>query len=451
MHALLTDRYELAMLGAYLREGLAERQAVFELSLRRLPRNRRFLLVAGIDRIARYLLGLRFDPAEIDYLARSPGLSDVMTPAVVEYLHTFRFRGHVDAMREGEVAFGGEPILRIEGTLGEVQILETYLLGVINHETKVASKAARVVMAAQGRPVMEFGARRIDPCAAPFAARAAYIAGCAATSCEQAGFDFGVPVAGTCAHSYILAHVDGGEEEAFRQFANAFPSGTSLLIDTFDTHRGALRAARAGSSVRAVRIDSGDLARLGHDVRSILDAAGRSDVKLIASDDMDEYRIDELVRAGAPYDLFGVGTAIVLSPDSPSLGAVYKLVEIEDRRGVRVPVAKRAPGKASYGGAKQVYRRYAADGTMTEDIVTLANEPAAGEALLVPLIRDGELVAPLPSPAEATARARAHAHASLARLPPAQRAIVREELPDPANQYPVTVSEALKRVVALDG
>jgi nicotinate phosphoribosyltransferase len=451
MHALLTDRYELAMLGAYLREGLAERRAVFELSLRRLPRNRRFLVVAGIDRIARYLRDLRFDPDEVEYLAQAPGLRDVMTPAMVEYLRTFRFRGSVWAMREGEVAFGGEPLLRVEGTLAEAQILETFLLGVVNHETKVASKAARVVLAAQGRPVLEFGARRVDPFAAPFAARAAYVAGCASTSCEQAGLAYGVPVSGTCAHSYVLAHVDAGEEDAFRQFAAAFPSGTALLIDTFDTHRGALRAAAAGASVRAVRIDSGDLARLGHDVRSILDAAGRREVKLVGSDDMDEYRIDELVRAAAPYDMFGVGTAIVLCPDAPSLGAVYKLVEIDDRRGVRIPVAKRAPGKASYGSAKQVFRRFAADGTMAEDVVARVDEAPAGEALLVPLVRDGALVEALPTPAEATARARARAQAVLSRLPAAQRAIVREETPDPTTQYPVTVSDALRRVVALEG
>jgi nicotinate phosphoribosyltransferase len=451
MNALLTDRYELAMLGAYLREGLAQRRAVFELSLRKLPRHRRFLVVAGIDRIARYLDSLRFEAKEIEYLARAPGLRDVMNDQVIAYLRDFRFRGHVDAMPEGEIAFAGEPILRIESSLAEAQILETFLLGVINHETKVASKAARVVLAAAGRPVAEFGARRIDPLVAPYAARAAYIAGCASTSCEQAGLDFGVPVSGTCAHSYMLAHVDGGEEEAFHRFADAFPSGTALLVDTFDTHRGALRAAAAGPNVRAVRIDSGDLARLGADVRSILDAKGRTDVKIIGSDDMDEYRIVELLAAGAPYDGFGVGTAIVLSPDAPSLGAVYKLVEVEDRRGQRIAVAKRAPGKASYGGAKQVYRRFDASGSMLEDVVSRVNEAPVGEALLVPLVRDGRIVGELPTLADATRRARDRTTANLAKLPATQRELKREEVLEASAWFPVHPSAALKSVVALEG
>ncbi len=451
MNALLTDRYELAMLGAYLREGIAQRRAVFELSLRKLPRHRRFLVVAGIERITQYLESLRFEPHEIEYLARAEGLRDVMTPAVIEYLKAFRFRGHVDAMREGEIAFGGEPIVRVEATLAEAQIIETFLLGVINHETKIASKAARVVLAAGGKPVLEFGARRIDPIAAPFAARAAHIAGCASTSCEQAGIEYGVPVAGTCAHSYMLAHVDGGEEEAFEQFADAFPSGTTLLIDTYDTHRGALRAASTGANVRAVRVDSGDLGRLGTDVRSILDAAGRKDVKIVGSDDMDEYKILELQRANVPYDAFGVGTAIVLSPDAPSLGAVYKLVEIDDRRGARVAVAKRAPGKASYGGAKQVYRRFGEDGSMCEDVVVRVDEKPVGEALLVPVLRGGARVEAALSPADAVSRARARASAGMQRLGARQRDLARDEVVDSASQYPVTPSAALKAVVALDG
>ncbi len=451
MHALLTDRYELAMLGAYLREGIAQRRAVFELSLRKLPRHRRFMVVAGIDRIVRYLQSLRFEPAEIEYLASATGLKDVMTPEVIRYLQDFAFRGHVDAMREGEVAFGGEPLVRVESTLAEAQILETFLLGVINHETKVATKTARVVLATNGRPVFEFGARRIDPESSPHAARAAWIAGVAATSCEQAGMQYGIPVSGTCAHSYMLAHVDEGEESAFEQFAAAFPRGTTLLIDTYDTHRGALRAAAAGPNVRSVRIDSGDLARLGHDVRSILDAAGRGDVKIVGSDDMDEYMILELLAAGAPYDAFGVGTAIVLSPDAPSLGAVYKLVEVDDRRGARVAVAKRAPGKASYGGAKQVYRRFGPDGRMRGDVVTRASEDPAGEALLVPVMRDGRLVDPLPSAPEAARLARERAQRCMAQLPDAQRVIQREETLEPSAQYTVEASAALRSVVALGG
>jgi nicotinate phosphoribosyltransferase len=445
MHALLTDRYELAMLGAYLREGIAERRGSFELSVRRLPPDRRFLLVAGIDRVVRYLRDLSFTDAEVEHLRAQPGLADVMTSAMEGYLREFRFRGDLDAIPEGSLAFEGEPILRVTGSLAEAQLLETFLLGVINTETRVASKAARVVLAAGDRPVLEFGARRVDPLTAPHAGRAAYVAGCAATSCEQAGLTFGVPVAGTLAHSYVLAHVDDGEEAALHRFAGSFPQGTTLLIDTFDARRGALRAARAGAAVRAVRIDSGDLLALGHDVRRILDAAGRPDIQLIASDDLDEQRIAALLSAGAPYDAFGVGTAITLTPDAPSLGAIYKLVQIEDRRGVQVPVGKRSPGKPSVAGAKQVYRRLDEAGALVEDTVRLADDaldppPDDGALpLLVPLMRSGKLVRDLPSPAEATREARERAARSLRSLPGPLRDLTAGVSPP----SPVTVSPAL--------
>lgn len=450
MHALLTDRYELAMLGAYLREGIAERRGVFELSVRRLPPERRFLLAVGIDRAVRYLQELRFSDVEVEYLRRAPGLSDVMTEAMENYLRGFRFRGDLDAVSEGEVMFEGEPLLRVEASLAEGQLLETFLLGVFNTEVRVASKAARVVLAAEGREVFEFGARRSDPLSAPWAGRAAYVAGCAATSCEQAGMQFGVPVAGTLAHSYVLAHVDDGEEAAFERFAETFSHGTTLLIDTFDTVRGALRAARAGPSVRAVRIDSGDLATGARDVRKILDVAGRHDVKVVLSDDLDEHRIGELVRSGVPCDAFGVGTAIALTPDAPSLGAIYKLVEIEDRRGVRVPVGKRSAGKASTAGARQVWRRCSHTGKLLEDTVGLANcetEPVPeGRAMLVPVLRKGKLVRDPETMAEATARARERATGALKSLPEGLRAL------DPRTEpSPVRYTSAARSLRGRDG
>lgn len=449
MFSLYTDRYQLSMLGAYLREGIASRRAVFELSMRKLPRARRFLVVAGIDRALRYLEGVRFTEEEIAYLRESSGLRDVMTDAMVDYLRNFRFRGNVYGLREGEVLMGGAPILRVEGTLAEAQIVETFLLGVINHESKVASKAARVVLAAKGRPVMEFGARRLDPQAAPTAARAAYIAGCIGTSCEEAGFRYGVPVSGTCAHSYMLAHVDDGEDGAFRAFAAAFPGGTSLLVDTWDTLRGTLRAAKAGPAVKAVRVDSGDLARLGPQVRSILDAAGRKDVKIIGSDDMDEYKINALLAAGAPYDTFGVGTAIVLSPDAPSFGAVYKLVEVDDRRGVPMPVAKRAPGKASYGGKKGVWRAHR-DGVAVGDTVALVSETPDGTSLYVEHMRDGKRVSSA-TEREATKSARDYCLEALKSLPEAQRVIALEEATPASEQYTVSISDAVRKLEKLDG
>lgn len=388
-HALKTDRYELAMLGAYLKEGIAEKRAVFELYLRKLPAHRRYLVVCGISRILDYVKNLRFNHREIEYLSRVG--SDWMTPAVAKCLSDFYFKGDIDGMTEGEMAFGGEPIIRVSGTLAEAQLLETFMLGVINHECKVASKASRIVEAAQGKPVFEFGARRIDPEMAHRASRAAYIAGCVSTSCEEAGFLYDIPVSGTCAHSYMLAHVDDGEAGAFQKFTEAFSGGTTLLIDTYDTLNGALLASQAGPGVKAVRLDSGDLLALGPQVRSILDNAGREDVKIVASDDMDEYKIAKLIEGKAPYDSFGVGTAIVLSPDSPSFGAVYKLVEIEDKNGKMVSVAKKAPGKNSYGGSKQVWRQFD-NGVFVQDVVGLSTEQCSGEKLLKPLIRRGDKV-----------------------------------------------------------
>ncbi|MDP3276642.1 MAG: nicotinate phosphoribosyltransferase [Deltaproteobacteria bacterium] len=449
MYALYTDRYQLSMLGSYLREGLASRRAVFELSMRRLPRNRRFLVMAGIDRGLRYLENLRFTDDEIAYLREAPSLRDVMTDELIAYLRAFRFSGDVYGLREGELLLGGGPVLRVEGTLAEAQLVETFLLGAINHEAKVASKAARVVLAAQGRPVIEFGARRLDPMAAPTAARAAYIAGCVGTSSEEAGFRFGVPVTGTCAHSYMLAHVDDGEVGAFAAFSQSYPSGTSLLIDTWDTLRGAIRATAAGPAVHSVRIDSGDLATLGPKVRAILDAAGRSDIKLIASDDMDEFKIQALLAAGAPYDSFGVGTAIVLSPDAPSFGAVYKLVEVDNRHGKPIPVAKRAPGKASYGGRKQLLRRYNAEGIACEDVIALVDEATEGEPLFVHHMHKGQRVTKH-TEAERTKSARALCKSRIAVLSQEQRVIALEESVPVTSAYRVSMTDAVRALERLE-
>lgn len=445
MDALLTDRYELAMLGAYLREGIAERRATFELSVRRLGPARRFLLIAGIDRALRYLRDLRFTSDDIAYLRQAPGLTELMSDSLVSWLESFQFRGDLDVIPEGELAFDDEPILRVEGSLAETQVLETFLLGVINAETRVASKAARVALAAGGRPVFEFGARRGDPLAAPFAARAAWIAGCASSSCEAAGMRFGVQIAGTLGHSYVLAHVDDGEAAAFARYVMASrETEATVLLDTYDTRQGALHAARAGAGLRAVRLDSGDLDALSRDVRAILDAAGRDDVRIIASDDLDEHRIEALLAAGAPIDGFGVGTAIALTPDAPSLGAVYKLVEVEDRRGVMVPVGKRSPAKPSFGGRKQVWRRFDAHGTLREDLIDRADGLPEADApwlpVLQPVMRRGKLLSELPSPADATRAARERAARSLASLPGGLRRL--DHAPDA--RHPVRFSDALK-------
>lgn len=385
--ALLVDLYELAMADSYLRHDMNGR-ATFALFVRSLPPNRTFLVSAGLDTALAGLEDLRFTDETVDYLAGLGLFSD----AFLAYLRAFRFTGDVRAIPEGEVFFPPEPLLEVSGPRIDAQIVETFLLNTLNYQVMVASKAARAVLAARGRGVVDFSPRRDHGAdAALKAARAAYLAGCTGTSNVLAGLHYGIPVVGTMAHSYVMSFSD--ELEAFRAFARDFPTNAVLLIDTYDTLQGARHAATVGremaargARLRGVRIDSGDLAAHSRAVRAILDEAGLRDARIVLSGDLNEHRIAALLAQGAAVDTFGVGTELGTSADAPSIGGVYKLVE--DEKGYRV---KLSTGKATLPGRKQVWRRLDAEGQPVGDLLALADEPGPPEAtpLLVDVMRQG--------------------------------------------------------------
>jgi nicotinate phosphoribosyltransferase len=435
---LLTDLYELTMAAGYHAHGLADRPATFELWVRRLPACRNFLVAAGLEQVVSYLRHLSFAPEQIDYLRKHPAFR--RAPAGwFDRLADFRFTGDLWAVPEGTVVFAGEPLLRVVAPLAQAQVIETYLITSVTAQTVVASKAARVAAVAGGRPVFDFGSRRAHgPQAGLLAARAAYVGGCVGTSNAEAGRLLGVPTLGTQAHAWVMSFDD--EAEAFRKFGEVFPESSTLLIDTYDTLRGVRRALESGAAMQAVRLDSGDLVVLSKEVRKILDAAGRSDVKIVASGDLNEYKVRDLLAAGAPIDMFGVGTEMVVSRDEPALTAVYKLVEMETAHGPAGRV-KRSEGKKSYPHAKQVYRRAGPDGAFYGDVVAREGEPCDGEPLLAPVLRQGKPVGPPP----AVADIREHCRRQIGRLP---RGLL--EL-GPAPAYPVRVSDGLEAALRAIG
>jgi nicotinate phosphoribosyltransferase len=398
MNGLLTDLYELTMAAGYFAAGKHEETATFELTIRRLPRNRDFVIAAGLHRAVDYLMNLRFTANEIAYLRGLPSLKNAL-PGFWEYLETFRFTGDVFAVPEGTVIYEGQPIMTVRAPLMQGQIPETYLLAALGYETLVATKAARIVHAAQGREIIEFGTRRAHtPEAGVLGARAAYIGGCAGTSNTLAGYRYGIPVLGTAAHSWVMAFAS--EAEAFERLQRLLGERTVHLIDTYDTLEGARTAARLGRPLWGVRIDSGDLAQLSRDVRAILDEAGLTDARIMASGDLDEQKIEALVAAGAPIDAFGVGTELTTSADAPVIGAVYKVVAIGNIGSVRYPV-KSSPEKHTVPGAKQLFR------FPDHDVLALATECLTGaEALLKPVILAGKVVEPLPDAKEVRERVR---------------------------------------------
>lgn len=425
--ALLTDLYELTMAAAYHADGF-DHEVTFELWVRTLPKERRFLVAAGIETALAYLEQLRFTPEAIAYLQSQRTLSDEFAA----YLADFRFTGDAHAVAEGTIVYPAEPIMRITAPVIEAQVVETFLLNAVGFQTMIASKAARVYLASQGRRFVDFGSRRAHGAdAALKAARASYVGGAVATSLVLAGSAYGIPVTGTMAHSFVLAHPD--EEAAFRSFARTFAGDDIVfLIDTYDTVEGAHVAARVitdlagdGISVRAVRIDSGDLGELARSVRGILDDAGHREVDIIVSGGLDEFEVASLIESGAPIDGFGVGTAMVTSDDVPSLDIVYKLV---DDRGI--PRHKTSPGKVSLPGVKQVFR--GSDG----DILGLADEQFDGhEPLLQPVMRNGERVQQ-PVPIETM---RGHALAAVDALDDEAKRLE----PRTSDAWPVTVSDRL--------
>ena len=390
MNGLLTDLYELTMAAGYLAAGKQAEIGTFEFTIRRLPRNRDFVVMAGLHRAIEYLLNLRFEPDEIEYLRGLPNFANA-PKEFWDYLAAFRFTGDVFAVPEGSVLYEGQPALNIRAPLIEGQIPETYLLSCITFETLIASKAARIVHAAGGRDVVEFGTRRAHtPEAGVLGARAAWIGGCAGTSNTLAGYRYGIPVMGTAAHSWVMAF--DSEAESFRRLQALLANHTVQLLDTYDT----LEAARIVGAMRGplwgVRVDSGDFLELSREVRSILDAAGLESAKIMASGDLDETKIAELVASGAPIDSFGVGTELAVSGDAPSMGAIYKLVEIEDAGGKSRSTAKRSPEKQTLAGAKQLFRYE------DHDLLALHDDCASGaEAMLKPYVLGGNLITEMPT------------------------------------------------------
>ncbi len=428
MNGLLTDLYELTMAAGYFDTGKTSELATFELTLRRLPANRNFALMAGLSQVVEYLLNLSFTPEEISYLRDLPQFAGA-SPAFFDYLSRFRFTGDLFAVPEGTPLFAGEPALTLRAPLIEAQIPETYLLSAITFQTLIASKAARCAAAAEGRPVVEFGTRRAHtPEAGTLGARAAYLGGCAGTSNTLAGYRYGIPVMGTAAHAWVMSFAS--ETEAFRKLQRVLGSATVHLIDTYDTLQGARNAAALGGPMWGVRIDSGDFNTLSRQVRAILDEAGRQDARIMVSGDLDEYSIRHLVSAGAPIDSFGVGTQLATSADAPHMGAVYKLVEVEIC-GIKRFTAKYSERKPSLPGSKQLFREAA------RDVLSRSGECGKGEALLRPVILGGQLVEPLPT----LENSRARAARSLLALPPAMRQL---EIADP---WPVIHSRELRELI----
>lgn len=384
-----TDLYQVTMMAGYAQAGKDRDRATFEMFVRRLPDDRAFLVFAGLEQAIGDLLRLAFSAEQVDAIRRLPALSGI-APSFFDSLLSLRFEGDVWAAPEGSVVFAGEPLIRVEAPLSQAQWAETFLLASIGYPTLVASKAARLVEAAQGRPVFDFGARRgHGPHAGYLAARAAYIAGCAGTSHVEAATRLGIPCVGTMAHSWVQAFPT--EAEAFQTFAGIFPNASTLLVDTYDTEEGVRLAAAIEPPIQAIRLDSGDLSALAFQARAILDIAGRTSVKIIGSGDLNEAAIARLVEGGAPFDSFGVGTELITSRDAPSLSIVYKLVELNGEGRI-----KRSSGKKTYPMAKQVYRFRDAAGRFSCDRVTKADEKSDGLPLLVPIVRSGELVGSLP-------------------------------------------------------
>lgn len=426
---LLTDLYQLTMMQAYLDHGMEE-PAAFEFFVRKLPESRNFLLACGLDSVLQYLETLHFTADDVAWLASTGRFN----PRCLDYLAAFRFTGAVDAMPEGTVFFSDEPILRVVAPLPAAQLLETRIINLLHVQTLLASKAARVVLAADGKQLVEFGLRRTHGAeAALLAARACYLAGFDGSSNVLAEQCFGIPAYGTMAHSFIQAHSD--ESTALADFVQSFPRRTVVLIDTYDTEQGArkvldlaLKLRADGIEIGAVRIDSGDLGAHAQAVRHILDAGGCSDIGIFASGNLDEYQIQALLAAGAPIDGFGVGTRVTTSNDCAYLDCAYKLQEY-----VGQPRRKRSEGKATWPGRKQVFRYRDTDGMLTRDVLGLDTEELDGEPLLRPVMQDGRRLAP----ALGMAELRAYTRTQLTTLPAALRNL------QPAAPYPVDISAEL--------
>ena len=430
--ALLTDLYQLNMVQAYLDHG-ETKTAVFEFFVRKLPARRGFLLAAGLEQALAFLETLRFSAAEIAWLEATGRFGKNL----LDYLSAFHFAGDVHAMPEGTVFFADEPILRVTAALPQAQFVESRLINILHFQSLIATKAARMVLAAPNKALVDFGMRRAHGAEAGlFAARASYIAGFAGTATVLAGQDFGIPLYGTMAHSFIEAFDD--ESAAFAVFAKARPQNLVLLLDTYDTEAAARKVVAlapklkaAGISIRGVRLDSGDLIALAKSVRKILDAGGLGEVTIFASGGLDEDALAAMLKANAPIDGLGVGTSLTTSADVPNLDCVYKMQEYAG-----LPRRKRSAKKATWPGRKQVWRRYDADGRMAGDLLCVDGGEHSGETLIELVMQNGRRLRPAPSLDEIRRRAARE----LERLPEPLRRL------GPGMTYPVEVSDELKRL-----
>src|SRR5712692_9269295 len=436
---LITDLYELTMAAGYLQNGFDAR-ATFELFVRQLPHRRNYLVAAGMEQALDFLENVRFSNEDVSYLRSLPSFGHVRSE-FFDYLAQFRFTGDVWALPEGTIFFPGEPLLRLTAPIADAQLVETGLLSILHFQTLIASKAARVIAAAAGRPVVEFGSRRAHGMEAGIlAARAAFIGGCQGTSNTYSGRRFGIPVYGTQAHSWIMAHAD--EADAFRDFLDVFPEHSTLLVDTYGVHAAIEKIIALGRKPGGIRLDSGDVLADSLWARQRLDGVGWNDVQIFASGELDENRIEALLHKGARIDGFGVGTALSTSADAPSIGVIYKLVEVELGGRIR-STSKFSEAKKTYPGRKQVFRCSSGEGTFSGDVIGLEDQtfPAA-KPLLVPVMRHGRRLKPALQDAATTAQAAQQRFlAARARLPGPVAALGAADPP-----FPVSYSNRLEEL-----
>jgi nicotinate phosphoribosyltransferase len=435
--SLFTDFYELTMCASYFDNKKFE-PATFDLFIRRLPENRSYFLFAGLEQVLLYLKTVKFTEEHLSYLKKQG-----FNQPFLDYLRNFKFTGDVWAVPEGTVAFPCEPLIRVTAPIIEAQLIETFLLNTVNLQTTIATKASRVVHAAKGKAVIEFGLRRehgID--AGMKVARCSYIAGCQGTSNVLAGLSYGIPVFGTMAHSFVMSYEK--EIDAFRAFTKTFPANSTLLIDTYNDTAGAEKAAtvakeleKKGCRLGGVRLDSGDLAEISKKVRQLLDEKGLRYVSIFASGDLDEFRIAELLKESAKIDAFGVGTKMGTSADKPYVDVIYKLCETMSASGNFSPIMKLSEGKVTLPGRKQVYRFKDANGNLAKDMIALADEKVKGEPLLVKVMEKGEIICDLPSLDEI----RATVAESLSKLPAQYKKLTG------APAYPVELSQDLESLI----
>ena len=434
MSPLLTDLYQLTMLQGYFDQGM-KGTAVFEFFVRKLPAKRNFLIAAGLEQALAFLETVRFSPEELDWIASHGSFR----PGFVRYLEALRFSGDVHAMAEGTVFFPNEPILRVTASIAEAQLVESRLINLLHFETLIASKAARSVLMAPGKLLVDFGFRRAHGAeAGVLAARASYLSGFAGSATVMAAPLFGIPVYGTMAHSFVQAHDD--ETTAFEHFARSLPENVILLIDTYDTEAAAEKVVRLapklmkdGIKIKGVRLDSGDLADHAFNVRRILDGGGLQDTTIFASGSVDEYVLERLMKKNAPIDGFGIGTHMDTSADAPYLDCAYKLVEYAGKAR-----RKRSEGKVLWPGRKQVFRCYDEAGRIHNDILSLEGDQQEGEPLILPVMKGGRRLTP-PEPLQ---RSRERALAELERLPEPLKSL------EAASIYPVAVAQALKNLAS---